>query len=188
MSSRSALHLAHTSEIHYWAIGVMAVHLTRGSGMLPILGMGSIVGRLDQKKIGASIGPVRQVSSPSSVFNVAVKHTLCMKWMTAGQKYKKMTWSVWKVWITGWGVSLDKIRVFGRSADAVRAGSTNENQWGSEAVRGYPCVRCIWHFTRLLRHILKKSIPNRSKWEVEGRKENSSITYMQTEGWLCGSR
>lgn len=66
--------------------------------------------------------------------------------------------------------------VFGRSADAVRAGSTNENQWGSEAVRGYPCVRCIWHFTRLLRPILKNLFPTdlNEKWK-EGMKRKYRV-------------
>jgi len=54
MSSISALHSVPTSEIHYGAIGVMAVHLMRGSERLPILGTRSIVSRLDQERSGAS--------------------------------------------------------------------------------------------------------------------------------------
>ena len=62
---------------------------------------------------------------------------------------------------------------FGLSKDAVRVGTTNENQWSSEAVRSglTHCVCCVWHFIRLpfpLSEIYSQAISMRnwnSKWK-----------------------
>lgn len=55
------------------AIGIMAVHLLRGSEMLSILGTWSIVSRLDQERRGASTVPVWKIGphSTASLSNLA---------------------------------------------------------------------------------------------------------------------
>lgn len=92
--------------------------------------------------------------SPSDLFTISYMH---YTWRSIWWLLYKVTNTFhavfesvcFKAWITRPGVELGKIWVFWRSINAVRAWTANENQWGSEAVGGYSCVCCNWHFTQL---------------------------------------
>lgn len=171
MSHSSALHPVPTSETHYWAIGVIAVHLQRGSERLSIPGPWSIVSKLDQERRRVSKVPLWKYST----FTFQPAFCLLSRKLTEQQKvcqYPICSRSAVHI-ISGWWLQIAKMQTllkhylslpplkpgsegritwqnmsqFGLSRDAVRVRTTNEDQWSSGAVRS--CVCSIWHFIPL---------------------------------------
>lgn len=159
-----------TSESHYWAIGIIAVHLKRGSERLSIPGPWSIVSRLDQERRGASTVPLWKYR-----IAITLQPAFCLSteswqsnrksvriWCVRCWYYKWLVFTKWqtlealfelvsfKIWITGL-YFLAEYEWSTLNIDAVRVRTTNENQWSSGAVRSCltHCVRSIWHFIPL---------------------------------------